>query len=204
LKKEIYMLLICLFLIAGCQPADTGGKTLAEIDDTNAEEAAIGGRDNVENIAETDATEVDAVQDADNAKDAEKTEKEADEAVSDSAIHTISWGEFFDDGDHTQPSKKFKELNGEQVSIKGWMGEVLNLGKGWFLLISEPGGECPFCSEDESFWNEIMLVFVEDSAQLRYTKEPLVVEGRLDVGIKVDESNFKTMFRLYDAAFTPM
>lgn len=39
---------------------------------------------------------------------------------------------------------------------------------------------------------------------LRYTKEPLLVEGRLDVGIKVDESNYKTMFRLYDATFTPI
>ncbi len=44
----------------------------------------------------------------------------------------------------------------------------------------------------------------ESFSTLRYTKEPLLVEGRLDVGIKVDESNYKTMFRLYDATFTPI
>jgi len=70
--------------------------------------------------------------------------------------------------------------------------------------MKEPGGECPFCTEDESFWNEILIVFVDDPSTLRYTKEPLLVEGTLDVGIKIDESNYKTMFRLYDATFKPM
>ena len=113
----------------------------------------------------------------------------------------IGWDSFFDGEDVTKPSELFKALRGERVEITGWMGEVLSLGQGWFLLIPAPGADCPFCSEDGQFWNKIMIVFVEDASTLRYTREHLRVTGTLDVGIKVDESNYKTMFRLYDATF---
>lgn len=113
----------------------------------------------------------------------------------------IGWDSFFDGEDVTKPSTLFKQLRGERVEITGWMGEVLSLGQGWFLLIPAPGADCPFCSEDGQFWNKIMIVFVEDASTLRYTREHLRVTGTLDVGIKVDESNYKTMFRLYDAKF---
>jgi hypothetical protein len=46
-----------------------------------------------------------------------------------------------------------------------------------------------------------MIVFVPESTKLRYTSGPLKITGRLDVGIKIDESGYKTMFRLYDAKF---
>ncbi|MNI59959.1 hypothetical protein D3C73_1151450 [compost metagenome] len=46
-----------------------------------------------------------------------------------------------------------------------------------------------------------MIVFVPDDVKLRYTSEAIEITGRLDVGIKIDESGYKTMFRLYDAAF---
>ncbi|MOA60566.1 hypothetical protein D3C78_1854760 [compost metagenome] len=46
-----------------------------------------------------------------------------------------------------------------------------------------------------------MIVFVPDDVKLRYTAEAIELTGRLDVGIKIDESGYKTMFRLYDASF---
>ena len=113
----------------------------------------------------------------------------------------ISWDDFFDGEDVTKPSQKFQELSSRNVVIEGWMGEVLNIGQGWFLLIPAPGADCPFCSEDGNYWNKIMIVFVEDAKNLRHLNDKLVVRGRLDVGIKVDESNYRTMFRLYDATF---
>lgn len=116
----------------------------------------------------------------------------------------INWTDFFDAGDQTQPSNKFWDLKGKQVEIEGWMGEILSVGQGWFLLVPAPGAECPFCSEDEAYWNEIMIVYVKDNKNLRYMGEPVRVHGRLDVGVKIDESNYKTMFRLYDAVFESM
>lgn len=113
----------------------------------------------------------------------------------------IDWNGFFDGDDQTRPSEHFWDLSGQQATIKGFMGEVLSFEKNWFLLIPEPGAECPFDNGDETYWNKIMIVFVPEGSKLRYTSGPLEISGRLDVGVKIDESGYKTMFRLYDASF---
>ncbi|WP_426446882.1 hypothetical protein ACP26L_23490 [Paenibacillus sp. S-38] len=118
-----------------------------------------------------------------------------------SGTPVIGWEEFFDNDKQTTPSNKFWDLSGKTVEIKGYMGEVLSMDHHWFLLIPKPGAECPFDNGDETYWNRIMIVFVPDDVKLRYTQGPLKITGRLDVGIKVDESGYKTMFRLYDAKF---
>ncbi|MDK8183023.1 hypothetical protein [Paenibacillus sp. UMB4589-SE434] len=115
--------------------------------------------------------------------------------------NTLLWSEFFDNEKQNTPSEKFWELSGKQVTIKGYMGEVLSFDKNWFLLIPAPGAECPFDNGDETYWNKIMMVFVPNDTKLRYTSGPLELTGTLDVGIKIDESGYKTMFRLYDTTF---
>ncbi|MNC29653.1 hypothetical protein D3C75_779100 [compost metagenome] len=126
----------------------------------------------------------------------------ANSVVTSSAGNTsIDWNGFFDGSDQTRPSERFWDLTGSKVTIKGFMGEVLSFEKNWFLLIPEPGAECPFDNGDETYWNKIMIVFVPEGSKLRYTSGPLEISGRLDVGIKIDESGYKTMFRLYDASF---
>lgn len=113
----------------------------------------------------------------------------------------MQWSEFFDNEKQNTPSDKFWDLSGQQVTIKGYMGEVLSFDKHWFLLIPAPGAECPFDNGDETYWNKIMMVFVPSDTKLRYTSGALELTGTLDVGIKIDESGYKTMFRLYDASF---
>lgn len=113
----------------------------------------------------------------------------------------ISWSQFFDNEDQTTPSDDFWDLSGSNVEINGYMGEVLSFEKNWFLLIPKPGAECPFDNGDETYWNKIMIVFVSDDVKLRHHTGPLKISGKLDVGVKIDESGYKTMFRLYDATF---
>lgn len=120
-------------------------------------------------------------------------------AKQDGGPEEIKWAEFFDDDKQNTPSERFWDMNGQTVSIKGYMGEVLSFEKHWFLVIPSPGAECPFDNGDETFWNKIMIAFTEKGEKLRYTSGPLRITGRLDVGIKVDESGYKTMFRLYEA-----
>lgn len=123
--------------------------------------------------------------------------------VSSSGPPQIGWNDFFDDDKQTTPSNAFWDLSEDKakVQIKGFMGEVLSIEGNWFLLIPEPGAECPFDNGDETYWNKIMIVFMPEGSKLRYTSSALQVTGRLDVGVKVDESGYKTMFRLYDAKF---
>ncbi len=195
-KITFIIIVVCALILTACQASETKGKTLAEKESATVEKPL--------NDSDKKTEQEQVKEESTNEADIEETTAKAPESGTTDKEETISWGEFFDDGDQTKPSEKFKSLKGEKVSIEGWMGEVLHLRQGWFLLIKEPGGECPFCTEDESFWNEILIVFVDDPSTLRYTKEPLLVEGTLDVGIKIDESNYKTMFRLYDATFKPM
>jgi len=195
-KITFIIIVVCALILTACQATETKGKTLAEKESATVEKPI--------NDADKKTEQEQVEEESTNEADIEETTAKELESEATNKEETISWGEFFDDGDQTKPSERFKSLKGEKVSIEGWMGEVLHLRQGWFLLIKEPGGECPFCTEDESFWNEILIVFVDDPSTLRYTKEPLLVEGTLDVGIKIDESNYKTMFRLYDATFKPM
>ncbi|NHW37735.1 hypothetical protein GQF04_24810 [Paenibacillus aceris] len=118
-----------------------------------------------------------------------------------SLSNEINWDQFFDDDKQDKPSDRFWDMSGKTVQIKGFMGEVLSFDKHWFLLIPKPGAECPFDNGDETYWNKIMIVFVPDDVKLRYTSGPLLIKGKLDVGVKLDESGYKTMFRLYDASF---
>jgi len=136
-------------------------------------------------------------------KSADTGKKPASGSSSSSKYPQIGWNEFFDNEEQTTPSNRFWDLSDERktVQIKGFMGEVLSFNENWFLLIPEPGAECPFDNGDETYWNKIMIVFVKDGSKLRYTNKPLKLTGRLDVGVKVDESGYKTMFRLYDAKF---
>lgn len=205
------ILSICILMLTACQQSSSNNKTLSEQNMENNEQdqqemeqvaspPTENDQDNLSEKENEDGTEEKEAEE----EGAKENKNDQDDANENSTKETIKWGEFFDEGDQTTPSEKFKSLKDERVEIKGWMGEVLNLNQGWFLLISAPGAECPFCSEDESYWNEIMIVFVDNASSLRYTKEPLLVEGTLDVGIKIDESNYKTMFRLYDATFTPI
>ncbi|MNI08804.1 hypothetical protein D3C73_618530 [compost metagenome] len=129
------------------------------------------------------------------------SKQEVKKSATAKAPASIDWSGFFDGDDQTTPSEQFWDLSGSTVTIKGFMGEVLSFEKNWFLLIPEPGAECPFDNGDETYWNKIMIVFVPDDVKLRYTSKPLELSGRLDVGIKIDESGYKTMFRLYDASF---
>jgi len=136
-------------------------------------------------------------------KTADTGKKPASGSSSSSKYPQIGWNEFFDNEEQTTPSNRFWDLSDDRktVQIKGFMGEVLSFSENWFLLIPEPGAECPFDNGDETYWNKIMIVFVKDGSKLRYTNKPLKLTGRLDVGVKVDESGYKTMFRLYDAKF---
>lgn len=133
--------------------------------------------------------------------EASKPTKSKTQSTSPSSPVSIGWSEFFDDDKQDTPSDRFWDLNDETVTITGYMGEVLSFEKNWFLIIPKPGAECPFDNGDETYWNKIMIAFVPDDVKLRYHSGPFKITGQLNVGIKIDESGYKTMFRLYNANF---
>lgn len=146
-------------------------------------------------------TEKTAKQAASKKSETSKSQKPKTSRPASSSPEPIAWSEFFDDDKQDTPSNKFWDLNDQTVTINGYMGEVLSFEKHWFLIIPKPGAECPFDNGDETYWNKIMIAFVPDDVKLRYNSSALKITGQLNVGIKIDESGYKTMFRLYNAKF---
>ncbi|GAA0133381.1 hypothetical protein YSY43_02210 [Paenibacillus sp. YSY-4.3] len=187
--------------------ADKAGEASKAADSAAAPSAAKADESKAPSSAEKDVKEgakqtvVNAAPKAEAVPTVKENKPQAAEETKKAGPVKIGWSEFFDGDDQTTPSDRFWDLSGSTVTIKGFMGEVLSFDKNWFLLIPEPGAECPFDNGDETYWNKIMIVFVPNDVKLRYKSEPLEITGRLDVGIKIDESGYKTMFRLYDASF---
>ncbi len=114
----------------------------------------------------------------------------------------IQWEDFFDTEAQNEPSAKFKKLDGKKVELIGYMGDGLSISDGWFLMIKTQNGDCPFCSADESYWNEVMVIYVKNKNYLRNIQGKVKVTGTLDVGVRKDETGYKTMFRLYHTDFS--
>ncbi|WP_034672082.1 hypothetical protein [Ectobacillus panaciterrae] len=187
--KKLAFLLICGSLLAACGTNENiSKKTLSEMEPGEKKPAAGGADKNAADNEQAAATQqAPAI--------APAPQEAAGEATS------INWDDFFDNGDQTKPSKKFAGMNGKKVVMEGYMGELISMKGGWFLLIPQPGAECPFCSNDQSYWNRIMIVFVKEPNHLRLIPGKVRVTATLDVGAKQDQSGYTTMFRLYHATF---
>lgn len=182
-------------VVKATKTKQTVSKQEAKVEKTNPSSQSINVNDSQKNDGSKDSITSAESEPSSNSAPIQKLNQNA------KGVTSISWSGFFDGEDQTTPSDQFWDLSGSTVKIKGFMGEVLSFEKNWFLLIPEPGAECPFDNGDETYWNKIMIVFVPEDIKLRYKSEAIEITGRLDVGIKVDESGYKTMFRLYDATF---
>ena len=89
-------------------------------------------------------------------------------------------------------SEKIKELDGETVRLKGFM-YPLEAGEAhaWFLLSALPPA-CPFCLPGTSR----TLVDVHGEEPIRYTLDPVVLEGKFAL---LSEDDSGLYYRLKDA-----
>jgi len=88
--------------------------------------------------------------------------------------------------------EKIRELDGETVRLKGFM-YPLEAGEAhaWFLLSALPPA-CPFCLPGTSR----TLVDVHGEAPIRYTLDPVVLEGKFAL---LSEDDSGLYYRLMDA-----
>jgi hypothetical protein len=185
LKKLAFSLIICSLLAACGQDSSESGQIESS---AKKEQKSEQSTQKVTNTSSND-------------KAAEEVKVSPPPAEAQGEAVPLSWGEFFDNGDQTKPSEKFQSLSGKKIEFEGYMGEIISMNDGWFLLIEKPGAECPFCSNDQTFWNKIMIIFVKNPEHLRYIPGKVKITGTFDVGPKKDESGYVTMFRVYHATF---
>jgi hypothetical protein len=98
----------------------------------------------------------------------------------------LEWDELEFELDHdrfdvSQLPKRIRDLEGEQIRIRGYM--FFDVQGGEFLLVGEvntPGVEWKKCFEDPtSTLFRLMAVKMADGQTAEFTQEPIAVEGRL-------------------------
>lgn len=94
-------------------------------------------------------------------------------------------------------SDKAKELEGEIVTIKGWMSPLSPFGDDYFYLISTPSADCPFCAGLEVDYFDVIIVHLGE--RYYFTFDAIEVTGILDVGLESD-GHEESVFRLIEVA----
>ncbi|RFZ87391.1 hypothetical protein D0Y60_11440 [Shinella sp. WSJ-2] len=99
-------------------------------------------------------------------------------------------------------SDKVKRLNGEDVTVKGFMAPPLKAEANFFVLTEIPMSLCPFCSSDADWPDNILVVYLSEKQTFVQYNAPIEVHGVLEYGAWTDpETGFRSQLRLREAAF---
>lgn len=94
-------------------------------------------------------------------------------------------------------SDYLKALDGQQVTMEGYMAPPLKIALDFFVLTEVPMSLCPFCSSNADWPDNIVLVYMNGQT-VESTSSPIRVTGRLEVGSKVDDqTGFVSQVRIY-------
>lgn len=94
-------------------------------------------------------------------------------------------------------SDYLKALDGQSVTMEGYMAPPLKSDLKFFVLTEVPMSLCPFCSSNADWPDNIIAVYM-NSASVPPTVHPVKITGRLEIGSKVDDATgFVSMIRVY-------
>jgi hypothetical protein len=83
-------------------------------------------------------------------------------------------------------SDTLKALDGRRVRMQGYMAPPLKPELDFFVLTRIRLAFCPFCSSATDWPDDIAVIYLRDGT-IRATERPIAVEGRLELGSKMDE-----------------
>ncbi len=99
-------------------------------------------------------------------------------------------------------SDKVKRLNGQDVTVKGFMAPPLKAEANFFVLTEIPMSLCPFCSSDADWPDNILVVYLARKQTFVQFNAPIKAQGVLEYGSWSDpETGFVSQLRLREAAF---
>lgn len=100
-------------------------------------------------------------------------------------------------------SDKVKRLNGQAVSMKGFMAPPLKAEARFFVLTEIPMQICPFCSSDADWPDNIVVVYLDSAHTFEQANATIAVGGKLEVGSWTDpETGFVSLIRIVNASFS--
>lgn len=103
--------------------------------------------------------------------------------------------------------EELKALDGQTVSIKGYMATSSPVDGGYLFLMNLPYQSCPFCVPNTSQLSNTMAVYAKDGKSFEYTGQAIRVTGRLVVAENendpfVDEYGYEFNFKIVEATYS--
>jgi hypothetical protein len=100
-----------------------------------------------------------------------------------------------------------KSLDGQLVSINGYMATSSPVDGGYLFLMNLPYQSCPFCVPNTSQLSNTMAVYAREGDSFDYTGQAIKVTGTLEVAQQEDEPftdkyGYTFNFRIVDATYS--
>lgn len=96
-----------------------------------------------------------------------------------------------------QISDYLLSLQGQEVTISGFMAPPLKPTINFFVLSATPLAICPFCSSDADWPQDIVVVTLDNPVVALPYDTPIQVTGMLDIGSAVDpDTGFVSLIRV--------
>ena len=103
--------------------------------------------------------------------------------------------------------EELKKLDGEMVTINGYMATSSPVDGGYLFLMNLPYQSCPFCVPNTSQLSNTMAVYAKEGAAFEYTGQAIKVTGKLVVAESEDQPftdkyGYEFNFKIVDASYT--
>lgn len=102
--------------------------------------------------------------------------------------------------------EELKALDGQTVSINGYMATSSPVDGGYLFLMNLPYQSCPFCVPNTSQLSNTMAVYAKEGDAFDYTGQAIKVTGKLVVAEKenepfTDKYGYEFNFKIVDATY---
>ena len=103
--------------------------------------------------------------------------------------------------------EELKKLDGEMVTINGYMATSSPVDGGYLFLMNLPYKSCPFCVPNTSQLYNTMAVYAKEGAAFEYTGQAIKVTGKRVVAESEDQPftdkyGYEFNFKIVDASYT--
>ncbi len=96
---------------------------------------------------------------------------------------------------------KLKSLDGQKVTITGYMATLSPLSGEYIYLMNIPYQSCPFCIPHTQQLANTMAVYAAKGDKFDFTDRPVKVTGTLKIGDVTDEYGYEYTYRIVDAKY---
>ncbi|WP_102868294.1 hypothetical protein [Pseudovibrio exalbescens] len=95
-----------------------------------------------------------------------------------------------------------KAMEGQRVSVDGFMAPPLKADSKFFVLTKMPMATCPFCETEAEWPDDILAVYTKRSYTVVSYRRKIITRGVLELGSYRDpDTGFLSRVRLSDATF---